>query len=194
MHSSGGITLIETVVWVAITTSAMLAIVNSVQYFYRTNTYAVEQAAAISSAQRGVEAMVKTIREAAYSSNGAYPIVAMSTSSISFYADIDTDPFIERLRFYLDGNSLKRGVIDPSGDPPVYTNPESISSVSDFVRNNEQSVATFRYYDLNGNLMSNLNDIAAVRFVEVTIVVNINPFRLPNQFTLRSTAALRNLR
>lgn len=187
-------TLIETVVWVAVTTSAMLAIVTSVQYFYRTNNYAVEQSAAVSSAQRGVEEMVKTIREAAYSSNGAYPIVSMATSTFSFYADVDNDPYIERLRFYIEGGSLKRGIIDPSGDPPVYTNPETQSSLSDYVRNVEQSVATFRYYDLNGNLMTDLTDIAEVRFVEVTVVVNINPFRLPNQFTLRSTAALRNLR
>lgn len=187
-------TLIETVVWVAITTAAMLAIVSSVQYFYRTNTYTVEQAAAITSAQRGIEDMVKTMREASYSSNGAYPIIALSTSSISLYADIDTDPFIEQLRYFIEGGSLKRGVIDPSGDPPVYSNPETIASVSDHVRNIEQGVATFRYYDLNGTLMTDLNDIAELRFVEVTIVVNINPFRLPNQFTLRSTAALRNLR
>lgn len=187
-------TLIETVVWVAVSTSAMLAIVTSVQYFYRTNTYAVEQAAAVSSAQRGVEEMVKTIREAAYSSNGAYPIIVMGTSTFSFYADVDSDPFIERLRYYVEGGSLKRGVIDPSGDPPVYTNSEMQTIVSDYVRNIEKGVATFNYYDLNGNLMTDLTDIAEVRFIEVTIVVNINPFRLPNQFTLRSTAALRNLR
>ena len=189
-----GMTLIETVVWVSITLSAMLAIVTSVQYFYRTNNYAVEQAAAVSSAQRGIENMVKTMREAAYSSNGAYPIIAISTSSVAFYADIDSDPFIERLRFFLEGDSLKRGMIDPSGDPPVYTNPETISSVSDYVRNIDQGVTTFRYYDVNGDLMTDLNDISALRFIEVTVVVNINPFRLPNQFTLRSTAALRNLR
>ncbi len=187
-------TLIETVVWVSITLSAMLAIVTSVQYFYRTNNYAVEQAAAVSSAQRGIENMVKTMREASYSSNGAYPVIAMSTSSVAFYADVDNDPFIERLRFFVEGNSLKRGLIDPSGDPPVYTNPETIVSVSDYVRNIDQAVTTFRYYDLDGNLMTDLNDISALRFIEVTIVVNINPFRLPNQFTLRSTAALRNLR
>ncbi|MEK7509536.1 MAG: hypothetical protein AAB605_02375 [Patescibacteria group bacterium] len=187
-------TLIETVVWVAITTTAMLTIVSSVQYFYRTNTYTVEQSAAITSAQRGIEDMVKTAREASYSSNGAYPVIAMSTSSISFYADIDTDPFIEQLRYFVDGGSLKRGIIDPSGDPPVYTNPETISSISDYVRNVDQGVATFRYYDLNGALMTDFSDIAALRFIEVTIVVNINPYRLPNQFTLRSTAALRNLR
>ena len=187
-------TLIETTVWVAVATSAMLAIVSSVQYFYRTNTYAVEQAAAVSSAQRGVEEMIKTIREASYSSNGAYPIISMATSSFSFYADVDDDPFLERLRYSVEGGSLVRGIIDPAGDPPVYTNPETLTSASDYVRNIDKGVTTFNYYDLNGNLMTDLTDIAEVRFIEVTIVVNINPFRLPNQFTLRSTAALRNLR
>lgn len=189
-----GMTLIETVVWVAVTLATMLSIIVSVQYFYRTNTYAVEQAAAISSAQRGIESMIKTVREASYSSNGAYPIVSIATSSIIFYADIDDDPFIERLRYFIENDSLKRGVVDPSGDPPVYTNPETISIISDSVRNVEQTTDAFRYYDLNGTLMTDLSDITEVRFVEVTMIVNINPNRLPNQFTLRSTAAFRNLR
>ncbi|MBL8158215.1 hypothetical protein JNK62_01610 [bacterium] len=189
-----GMTLVETVVWVSVTLAAMLAIVNSVQYFYRTNNYTVEQSAAVSSAQRGIESMVKTMREAAYASDGAYPIISISTSSVAFYADVDSDPFIEKLRFFVDGNSLKRGIIDPVGDPPVYSSPEVVSTVSDSVRNIDQGIATFRYYDVNGNLMTNLNDIAALRFIESTVVVNINPFRMPNQFTLRSTAALRNLR
>lgn len=187
-------TLIEALVWVAVTSMLLLAIVQSVQYFYRTNTYAVEQGAAITSAQRGIESMIKVMREAAYSSTGAWPIISMATSSFSFYADVDSDPFLEQIRFFLDGNSLKRGVIDPSGDPPVYTNPETISSISDYIRNNEQSVQMFQYYDKNGALITDLTRIAEVRFVQATVVVNINPFRLPNQFTLRSTAALRNLK
>jgi type II secretory pathway pseudopilin PulG len=189
-----GMTLIETVVWVAVTTSAMLAIVTSVQYFYRTNNYTVEQASAVTSAQRGIESMVKTMREAAYASTGAYPIIAISTSSVAFYADIDSDPFVEQLRFFVDSNTLKRGVVDPVGDPPVYPNTEVISTLSDNIRNIEQGVSAFRYYDVNGNLMTDLSDIAEVRFIEATVVVNINPSRMPNQFTLRSTAALRNLR
>lgn len=191
---SRGMTLIEASVWVAITLSAMLAITTSVQYFYRTNSYTVEQAAAITSAQRGIEGMIKTIREAAYASDGAYPIITLATSSISFYADIDDDPFIERLRFFVQGGALYRGLIDPSGDPPVYTNPETISQISEYVRNDAQGVDMFRYYDLNGAPMTNLADITELRFVETTVIVNINPNRMPNQFTLRSTAALRNLR
>ncbi|MDP3646016.1 MAG: type II secretion system protein [bacterium] len=191
---SRGMTLLETLVWVSITSMIMLAITQSIQAFYRTNTYATEQGAAITSAQRGIESGIKTMREAAYSSNGAWPIISMASSSFSFYADIDEDPFVERIRFFIQGGSLMRGVIDPSGDPPVYTNPETLSSVSDYVRNNEKDVAMFQYYDVNGNLMTDLTKIAEVRFVQTTVVVNINPDRLPNQFTLRSTAALRNLK
>lgn len=187
-------TLVETVVWVTVTTMIFVAIVQSVQAFYRTNTYAVEQGFAVSSAQRGIESMIKTVRESAYSSNGAYPIIAMATSSFSIYADIDNDPFIERIRFFIEGNLLKQGVIDPNGDPPVYTNPETITTLSDYVRNVEKNVSLFTYYDVDGLLMTDLSKIAEVRFVEATIIVNINPYRLPNQFTLRSTAALRNLR
>jgi type II secretory pathway pseudopilin PulG len=187
-------TMIEAVIWLSITSMLLLAIVQSVQYFYRTNTYAVEQGAAITSAQRGIESMIKTMREAAYSSNGAWPIIEMATTSITFYADVDEDPFIERIRFSVEGNSLMRGVIDPTGDPPLYTDPEQLSSVSDFVRNNEQNVPLFTYYDVNGSVMTDLSKIAEVRFIAATVVVNINPNRLPNQFTLRSTAALRNLK
>lgn len=187
-------TLLETLVWVAITSMALLAITNSVLYFYRTNNYAVEQSYAVTSAQRGIESMIKTAREAAYSSTGAWPVVSMATSSFSFYADVDEDPFIEQIRYTLSGNTLVRGVIDPSGDPPVYTNPETTSSVSDQVRNTEQGVVMFQYYDKNGALMTDLTKIAEVRFVQATVVVNVNPYRLPNQFTLRSTAAFRNLK
>lgn len=187
-------TLVETIVWVSITSMLLLAITQSISYFYRTNTYAVEQGAAITSAQRGIEGVIKVMREAAYSSTGAWPIISMASSSFAFYADIDDDPFIEQIRFFVSDNSLVRGVIDPSGDPPVYTNPEVLSTVSDYVRNNEQDVPMFTYYDLDGAPMTDLSKIAEVRFVEVTVVVNINPFRLPNQFTLRSTAALRNLK
>ena len=92
--SPRGMTLVEAVVWVSITSMIMLSIVQSVQYFYRANSYTIEQATAISSAQRGVGAMIKTMREATYSSNGAWPVLTLATSSISFYADIDDDQYI----------------------------------------------------------------------------------------------------
>lgn len=189
-----GMSTLEVLISISVFTFAMLAIVSSVQYFYRTNTYAISQSSAVTSAQRGIESAIRALREAAYASNGAYPIVDLDPYEITFYADIDADPFIERVRYYTQGTSLYRDVTDPSGDPPTYGAPQTTSLISETVRNIDQGVTLFEYYDTNGDLMTDYDQLADVRFVTMNIVVNVDPNRLPNQFTLRSTAALRNLR
>ncbi len=187
-------TLIEMLVSITVFVFAIIAIVSSVQFFYRTNTYAIEQASAVSSAQRSIEEMVKSLREAAYSSNGGYPIVSLGANEITFYADIDSDIYIERIRYFVSGTSLFRDVTDPAGDPLTYGAVQTTSLVSETVRNIEQGVTTFTYYDQNGDQLASYADIDDVRFIEMNIVVNVDPNRLPNQLILRSTAALRNLK
>ncbi len=196
MHSqsaSPGMTLIEMLVSIMVFVLAMTSIIATVRSFYRTNTYAVDQTSAVSSAQRGVESMVKAFREAAYSSNGAYPILTIGANDITFYADVDTDPFVERVRYFIQGTSLLRELTDPAGDPLVYGASQVSSVVSETVRNIEQGVTMFRYYDESGSEITNYAEIAEVRFIEMNVVVNVDPLRLPNQLILRSTAALRNL-
>ena len=180
--------------WIAVFTFIVLAIMSSVLYFYRTNTYTVEQGSAVISAQRGVDKMVRVIREAAYASNGAYPIVSIAANEFKFYADLDNDPFIEQVRYYVQGTSLFEGVLDPTGDPPAYTGAETTSILSDYIRNIEQATTTFSYFDKNGMAISNYSKIGDVRFVTVNVVVNVDVNKLPNQLILRSSAALRNLK
>lgn len=187
-------TLIEAIVWIVVFLAAVWAIVGSILSFYRANTYTLEQAEAVSEARRGIERTVAVIREVNYSSEGAYPIIAMATSSLSFYADIDTDPLVERVRYFVEGTAFKRGVVDPSGDPPTYTAPETVTTVSNFVRNISQGTTTFRFFDSAGAPISDMSKVTDVRFVRLDLVVNVNPFRLPNELTLRSSATLRNLR
>ncbi len=192
-HSSRGMTLIEMLVSIMVFVLAMTSIIATVRSFYRTNTYAVDQTSAVSSAQRGVESMVKAFREAAYSSNGAYPILTIGAHDVTLYADVDTDPFVERVRYFIQGTSLLRELTDPAGDPLVYGASQVSSVVSETVRNIEQGVTTFKYYDESGDEITNYAEIAEVRFIEMNVVVNVDPLRLPNQLILRSTAALRNL-
>lgn len=188
-------TLLEGMVWIGVFLAVMLAIVSSVLYFYRTSDYAIDQASATISAERGVEGMVRTIRYATYAGNGAYPVVSIAAHDVSFYADIDADPGIERVRYYISGNSLIRAVIEPSGDPIVYTGAETSSLVSEDVRNLDTSVGTttFLYYDKNGVAVTDYGKIGDVRFVTAVILVDVDPTRSPTPLTLRSSAALRNL-
>src|SRR3989344_5811550 len=92
-----GMTFIEVLVWISVFTMAMLAIVSTLLSFYKTNTYTIEQASAVTYAQRAQEQIVRTIREGAYSSQGPSPIQSIAENDFVFYADIDSAPLIERV-------------------------------------------------------------------------------------------------
>jgi len=191
---SRGMTMIETVVWISVLAMVMLAITTSLLYFYRINKYAIEQSSAVISAQRGMENVIRVIREAAYSSQGAFPIVSIAANDFVFYADADSDPLIERIHYYISGTNLIMGITDATGDPPVYTAPEATSTISDYVRNLSQGVSAFRYYDSAGVEITDYAKWAKVRFVQVSLAVNVDPNKLPNQLLLNSSAAIRNLK
>jgi len=193
MNSLRGFTLLETLVWITVFTTTMIAISTSVLYFYRTSDATIEQATALTSTQRGIDEIVQVIREAAYSSVGAYPIVSLATSSLTFYANIDTDSSIERVRYYLSDTTLSVGILNPVGDPASYVGTEDVSLIADNIRNVSEGFDVFTYYDTNGDEMVDLSQIDEVRFVTVTLVADLDPNRAPVITTLRSSAAMRNL-
>jgi len=49
------------------------------------------------------------------------------------------------------------------------------------------------YYDAEGSLATATSTVTDIRYVGVSIIVNIDPVRDPGQYMLRSSAALRNL-
>lgn len=190
-----GFTIIETLVVIGVFTLVMLAISSSILYFYKSNTITLEQAFAINSARKGIEFMTRDIREIIYSDEGAYPIISIGANSFYFYSDIDRDNSIERVRYFMDGTDLKKGLTEAVGDPPKYLDGnEVISAISDSARNIEQGISVFKYFDEQGNEIVDYDKISDVAFVKVNLVVNINANRLPDEFTLRSSATLRNLK
>ncbi|MDO8521756.1 MAG: hypothetical protein Q7S08_00520 [bacterium] len=193
-YPARGMTLLEAAVWVSILTLVLLALNASLLFFYRTNKYAVEQSTAVTSAQHGIDRLVRIIREASYSSQGAFPVVSTGANDFVFYADVDADLLIEKVHYYISGTNLMQGITDATGDPPGYTTAEATSTLSDYVRNISQNVSTFRYYDVNGAEITDYSKWANVRFVNVNLAVNVDPNKLPNQLTMSSSAALRNLK
>ena len=185
--------LIEAMVWIMVLVSAMVALSSTVLYFYRTSHYALEEASAVASAQHGIDLMIRTMREASYASNGAYPIVSIGPNDVKFYADIDPDSGVEQVRYFLSGTNLMKGIVEPTGDPSIYTSAESDTLVSENLRNAAQGVAVFTYYDKNGAQIINYAKIAEVRFITANISVDVDPFRTPTPISLKSSAALRNL-
>lgn len=186
-------TLIEALVWITIFIFAVGTISSSIIYFYRSNRYTLEEAYAVASAQDGIAATVANIRAGAYSAQGAFPIVSIAANDFVFYADVDGDSLVDRVHFYLQGTNLMRGVKEATGNPLDYAGSETPTIIAQHVRNTDQGVATFRYYDALGAEIVNYANWSSVRSVKVTLVVNVNTVSSPNPLTLYSTAAIRNL-
>jgi len=94
-------TLVETIVAIFVF-SVLLGVLSAIiLMLYRTKSYQWEQSLAISEARRGMETMVKEIREAREGENGAYPIEYAGDKEFIFYSDIDNDGKTEKVRYFL---------------------------------------------------------------------------------------------
>lgn len=184
----------ETVVTIALMSVALLALSSVIVFFYRTNANVLEQSGAISSARRGIERAMKDLREATISEEGAYPVVSAGPNTITFYADINTDSLVERIRYEFVDEVLTRYTLQPTGNPLTYSGSEVSEIISDNVRNNFFGTNIFKYFDVNGAELSSTPSPVDITFVTATIIVNINPARAPEEFTLTSSATLRNVR
>ena len=188
-----GFTLIETMVVIAVFTLAIGAVSGFIVYNYRTQDYTMRQSIAIDEARKGVETMVREIREARPGDDGSYAIESAQDFEFIFYSDIDKDDATERVRYFIDGADFKRGVIEPQGLPVQYLpENEKITILSQYVRN---TPPIFRYFDGFGQeileLPARLQDTKLMR---VHLVVNVNPDRQPQDFELESSAQIRNLK
>lgn len=101
LKRNSSFTLVETLVVIAVFTLIMITITGTVVMLYRTYSYQWQQSIAIDEARRGIETMVKEIREAREGENGSYPIELAGNKEFIFYSDIDNDGKSERVRYFL---------------------------------------------------------------------------------------------
>lgn len=195
MQYRRGLTLAETLVVLGLFTVISLAIFNAVASFYRYHAYTLSQAYQVEHARRGVEFLVRDMREMTYADDGAFPLISIASSSVGFYSDIDRDDSVERVVYTLGGTTLTKDVYNATGSPPVYDDvPDETLIISEYVQNGLQEIDIFTYYDATGAVMVLPALVTDVRHVDVHLIVNIDPVRDPGEFMLRSSATLRNLK
>ncbi len=191
-----GFTLVETMVVIGIYTIVMFALFQSIDMFYRYNSYAIAQSNQVDLARRGMDIVIRDIREMTFADNGTFPLALMKPNKIGFYSDIDRDNSVEYVEYELaTTTTFTKRVYGAIGNPPVYSvTPESTQILSNYVQNMNQSTSTFYYFGSNGKLATATSTVTDIVYVGIQIIVNIDPVRDPGQFMLRSSAALRNLK
>lgn len=190
-----GYSLIEMIAVISIFSMLSAMVFGFVVFLYRTHANAIEQAIALSSARQGITQLSEAIRTAEPGVEGSYPIRAIDPYAITIFATLQDGTPPARVRYFIDAGTLMRGVIQPSGSPPVYlASNEVIATSTEYIQNVESATPLFVYFASDGSEITDMSDILAVRFVRIDMVANVNPVRAPEEFLLRASVALRNLK
>jgi len=220
-YKNKSFTLIETLMAITVFALAMGTISALVVMTYRIQDYTWQQSRAIEEAEKGVETMIKEIREAILGDDGFYTIEKADDNEFIFYSDIDKDEETERVRYYIDGLDFKKEVIKPTTccpieyikdkDNPGYTG--QVIILSHNIRNDisDPSQNIFKYYDEDwmGSVFCEVNPseescidnplptptrLKKTRLMYLFLIVNFDPDKIPKGYELVSGVQIRNLK
>jgi len=191
-----GMTLVEMLIAIGIYTVLMLAITNSITTFYQYNAYALEQSNEVDNARRGVTQWNRDVKEMTTAEDGTWPMAISGEHRLGYYSDTDRDDSVEYVEYILASTTLRKFTYNPTGSPATYdlTTPDSEEILSEYVQNRNQATSTFFYYDNNGVQLASTSPIINIRYIQMQVIVNIDPDRNPGEFMLRSSLAPRNLK
>lgn len=135
-----------------------------------------------------------TLRAARVSDTGAYPLVEASPQRIIFYANVDSDTAVERVRYELVGADLIRGITKSSGNPLAYNTAEETSHIiARSIQNGTNPV--FAYFSSNyPSDTTAAADISEVTYVSFSLVIDADTLNTPSAITVSSQVQLRNLK
>lgn len=142
-----------------------------------------------------LQIITSEIRSMGPSSTGAYPIAEAENNALTFYRDADRDGLMEKIRYFLVDDELKKGVTIPTGNPMQYLNTdEKIITVAKNVRNGSN---IFSYYDsgYNGSTaaLGQPVDTTVIRLIKVELSVGAAN-QSSEQVVFATQVSLRNLK
>ncbi len=200
MINQKGFTLLEAIVSITLMVTILFGATLLAKDVLSINQSAVQSLTAQSDTRRAIKSWIAELRTATPSATGAYTIESASTSSLVFFADLDSDNRPERIRYFISTStgSFSRGVVVPTGNPPTYvlSNESVITMVSNMVQGTSSPV--FEYFDTNyagtSSPMVYPLDVSLIRLIRVNISVDKDPNRPPDALVVSTEVTLRNLK
>jgi type II secretory pathway pseudopilin PulG len=193
---TSGFTLIEIIIFIGLAAGILIVLAGFVNNISSFSVYFQSSLSAEADIQQTLNTITPEMRAMAQSNLGNYPIEAASATTLIFYSDIDHDGLAERVRYFVNGLTLQKGVIKPTGQPLQYVTGNEV--INNVVRNIVSGSTVFSYfsdsYTGTENPMSLPIDIQRVRIIKITLSVDENVNVDPGPITLSAQVTPRNLR
>lgn len=155
-------------------------------YYLRSYSFSFDEHQAITQAQTGITTMIREIREARNGDNGAWPIINADDNQFTFYSDVTNDGRTDQVRYFLNGTTLQKGVIEPTQVPVTYpAGNETIRDVASYVDISTGPLFTYYNGSWPGDSVNNPLPLAQrqlnTRYVNLHL--NIDLSLIPNTTT-----------
>lgn len=191
-----GFSVLEMIIAMSIFLMIGLAIVSFQLDVFSLNKISGDNLSAQEDLRQTLKVLSSEIRSMTPSDMGAYPIAEAGTSTLIFYTNADSDPQKERVHYFLDGKTLKKGTLKPTGSPLTYTGTETVKELAHNIANG--SSAIFSYYDENydgsSDSLSQPIDLPLVRLIKAELIIDENPLKLPPPLSFTTQVSIRNLK
>lgn len=191
-----GFTLIEIIVAMAVSSIVLLFVTYFTIDISKFGLYIGDRLELEREAELALRSMVTEIRSIGPAANGAYPIEAASETTFTFYMDADGDGVFDRIRYFVDGTTLKRGLTAPTGSPATY--PPTNEQIREVIHYVVPGTPIFEFfgqgYSGTEAALTSPVDIASIRLVKAHVTLDQDTTREPASITVSITATIRNLR
>jgi len=197
IQKNKGVTLVELVVAIAVSVIILTAVTLFARNLFYYDSVFSGGLTSYDEARKVLQPIASEVRSASPSSLGAYPIEKSDNTEFIFFADIDNNGIKERIRYFLSGTILKKGITIASGSPLQYlTSNETVTEIVHNVRNGATPI--FSYFDSNYNgssaALTQPVSIFAIRLVKITLILDADPNRPPAPVTASTQVSIRNLK
>jgi prepilin-type N-terminal cleavage/methylation domain-containing protein len=142
-----------------------------------------------------------TFDVASQAADGIIELTAQTTNKVDPFCDWVEPNHSMKVKFELSWteeipgaeNELRKGVIEPTSFPIEYpSSQEKISVLNSYVRN---TAPIFEYYDASGNKIESYPArLSDTKLMKVSLIINVDPNHLPQDFQLESYVQPRNLK
>jgi prepilin-type N-terminal cleavage/methylation domain-containing protein len=200
LKSNKGFSLIEVIIVIALASAIFFVVASLRGNVSNLENLISQKLQSRQDVDQTFQILVTEIRSAGPSSLGAYPIVSAGTSTFVFYSDYDQDGIFERLRYTLGTSTVERGIVEPTGNPLVYSTSSEVvtTAIENVIVAATTSLDLFHFYDSNYTgseaPMTSPISVADVRVVKIIVYADIAPGEAPKPVFFTNTVTIRNLR
>ncbi len=192
-----GFTLMELLISIALFSMMLLMIASFTQNIFSYKRGFGNTLSVYDSSRTILQPIASEIRSATTSSLGSYPIDTATTTTFTFFTDTNDDGLKEKIRYFLSGTTLRKGVVSPSGSPLNYNGAEVLTDVVYNVRNTGAN-PIFEYYDTNysgsSSALTQPVDISTIRLVKITLLLDADLNNPPDAAIITTQISFRNLK